>query len=270
MPLLGGASRRAPVAFLFSSLCISYLSANTSTTILGAQGLTVFVDPSGAYSVQTATPLWRFAGYIGQPLSNLSSSAGIDPLGSYSEISFDFQTDAPRHAAIRAYWDSMTVLFTVTAPSGAPNTFAFPNFTQTPALGLKHLAFSDDFGGPQFSALPSQSPWVFFDSSGNTFVFSAASQFMAAGSYWNSATGQIAGNIAGQIATLPAGFSHQTVLTINSGINAALVSWGRTLTTLQGKRLPPNDAGVILNKIGYWTDNGASYYYAMESPKSYP
>lgn len=248
--------------------CLHHLQA--STTILGAAGLSVTVDSSGSYNIQVASPSWQFGGYIGFPLSNLTAANGTDAAGPYSQISFDFQTDAPRHAAIRAYWNQMAVLFTLAAPSGGPNTYSFPNFMQTPALGMNHAAFADDFGGPQFTSLPSDSPWVFFDGSGNSFVFSAASHFMVAGSYWNSSTGQIASNISGQITSLPAGFSHETLLVIDSGINRAIGTWGQMLTTLQGKIRPSNDAGPILNQVGYWTDNGASYYYATEGSLSYP
>jgi hypothetical protein len=245
------------------------LPALAATTIVGPPGLSVTVDNSGTYNVQVQSPAWQFSGNIGHSLANLTSGDGADAVGQYSEISFDFQTDAPRHAAIRAYWNRMAVLFTLAAPSGGPNSFSFPNFSQTPALGLNHLAFNSDFAGPMFSALPSDSPWAFFDNAGNTFVFSAASHFMVAGSYWNSATGQINGNISGQIATLPAGFAHQTLLVVDTGINSALTTWGQTLTTLQGKTRPANDADTILNQVGYWTDNGGSYYYATEGSMSY-
>jgi hypothetical protein len=254
-----------PSVFL---LCFSG-SLEASISILGAAGLTVTVDPSGSYDIQAQNPSWHFGGNTGHQLSNLASTNGTDAVGQYSEISFDFQTDASRHATLRAYWNRMAVLFTLSAPAGAPNTYSFPNFMQTPGLGLNHLAFSGDFGSPLFSALPGESPWVFFDKSGNTFVFSAADRFMVAGSYWNSTTGQIAANISGQIATLPAGFSHQTLLIIDSGINRALETWGQTLTTLEGKTRPANDADTILNKLGYWTDNGASYYYATQGTLSY-
>jgi hypothetical protein len=256
-----------PLAAFF--LGFQAIPAYASSTVLGPPGLSVTVDPSGSYSVQVENPSWQFSGNIGHKLTNLAAADGADAVGQYSEVSFDFQTDAARHAAIRVYWDRMAVLFTLSAPSGGPNTYSFPNFMQTPGLGLNHLAFNNDFGGPVFNALPSDSPWVFFDNSGNTFIFSTASHFMVAGSYWNSATGQIAANISGQITTLPVGFSHQALLVIDSGMNRALGTWGHTLTSLRGKTRPANDADTILNRLGYWTDNGASYYYATEGSMSY-
>jgi hypothetical protein len=260
---------RAGRALLFAYFLFCFNHLQAGTTILGAPGLSVTVDPSGSYDIQLASPSWQFGGNIGYQLSNLASTDGTDAAGPYSEISFDFLTDALRHAAIRAYWNQMAVLFTLAAPYGGPNTYSFPDFMQTPALGLNHLAFSDDFGGPLFTSLSSDSPWVFFDGAGNTFVFSSASHFMLAGSYWNSSTGRIDGNISSQIATLPTGFSQQTLLVMDSGINRALGTWGQVLTTLQGKVRPSNDAGPILNQLGYWTDNGASYYYAADAAKCY-
>jgi hypothetical protein len=190
-----------------------------------------------------------------------------DSLGAYSEIGFDFQTDAPRHGSIRAYRDQGIVTFTLRAPSGGPNTFSFPNLTTVP-MGLNHIAFSGVFGRAVFNALPGDSPWAFFDGAGNTFVFSPADHFMVAGSYWASG-GQIAANISSDIAILPAGFSHSSLLVIDSAINRAFVTWGQALTVLRGKTRPANDAGTVLSQIGYWTDAGSTYYYNTEGSLSY-
>jgi hypothetical protein len=57
---------------------------------------------------------------------------------------------------------------------------------------------------------------------------------------------------------------------VQSGINQAFDTWGRTLTDLSGKTRPANDADTVLNTLGYWTDNGATYYYAKASGMSYP
>ena len=260
---------RALFPLTASLLCFLGVPAFSSTQILGSGGLSVSVDDAGGYSIQVQSPSWQFAGNIGHPLSNLVSSDGADAVGPYSQIDFDFQSDAPRHAAIRTWWNRAAVLFTLAAPSGAPNTYSFPNFMQTPAAAMNHLGFSADFGSPLFNSLPSDSPWVFFDNSGSTFVFSAARNFMVAASYFNSTTGQIASNIGSQITSLPAGFTHQALLVIDSGINSAMGTWGQTLTTIQGKTRPANDADPVLNKLGYWTDNGATYYYVTEPSMSY-
>ena len=72
------------------------------------------------------------------------------------------------------------------------------------------------------------------------------------------------------ISQLPAGFTHRTVLVIQGSINQAFdTGWGQTLTGLSGKIRPANDSAVELNKLGYWTDNGAAYYYSYVSALGY-
>lgn len=238
-----------------------------STSIGGAGGLTIGVDPGGTYEVSVPDLNWRFLGTIGVPLSNLTTTAGGDAVGAYAEISFDFVSDAPRHAAIRSYGNVRAVLFTVSYPSAAPNTFSFPNWTQYPR-NLDHLTYSGIFAPPTFSSFSSESPWIFFDSSANTFILSAAANFMSASTAWG-ANGELASGIAPQIASLPQNFQHQTLLVMDRGINSAFESWGRTLTTLAGKSRPANDADTSLNRIGYWTDNGGTYYYKTAPSLSY-
>jgi len=81
--------------------------------------------------------------------------------------------------------------------------------------------------------------------------------------------GSLACGINSSIAQLPAGFTHRTWLTIQPGINRALTTWGNALTGLTGKVRPANDCAVELNKLGYWTDNGATYYYNYSAARGY-
>ncbi|HWB82542.1 MAG TPA: hypothetical protein VG675_00235 [Bryobacteraceae bacterium] len=236
--------------------------------IQGADGLTVSVDGSGFYEVDVPNSDWRFSGDLGTELSNLAVVTGSDNAGSYTEIGFDFQTDAARHAAIRCYTNRKAVMFFVSYPaSGAPNTFLFPNFTQFPG-GLDHIAFAGMFAFPTFYGFPPESPWFFFDQSAHAFVLSPATNFMVAANAWGP-NGELTAGISSKIATLPQGFSHQTLLVIDNGINQLFRTWGQTLTDLSGKTRPANDTGVILNQVGYWTDAGSGYYYHGDPSLSY-
>src|SRR5271165_555804 len=140
-------------------LCLPVLAipSPAATTIAGARALTVSVDPSGAYDIYAQNPAWHFSGTVGQNLSNLRAADGVDASGHYSEISFDFTSGTPQHAAIRAYWNQMAVLFTLSYPSAGGN-FSFPNLTQYPA-GLQHIAYSGVFANPTFTTYPGDSPW---------------------------------------------------------------------------------------------------------------
>lgn len=261
-----GVNPQGPVLILvFLSLVLA--PAGLAVTISGPDGLTVSVESNGTYNVLKPDLGWQFEGSIGVALSNLTVGFGADGANGYSEISFDFQSDAPRHAAIRAYSNTPAVLFTATAGSGAPNTFRFPNWTAYPQ-NLFLLSYSGAFAPPIFGGSASDSPWIFFDSSRNTFILSPAKNFMVASTAWGP-NGELGSGISPQIAALPAGFQHQTLLVIEKGINHAFDTWGTALTNLQGKTRPPNDADATLNQVGYWTDRGASYYYKTEPGLNY-
>ena len=242
-------------------------SAPAVTITGGSGGLIVSVTAAGQYEVAIPKLGWNFAGSVGYPLANLSAASGADAVGNYAEVSFDFRSDAPRHGAIRSYSVQPAVLFSVSNSATAPNTFSFPNWRHYPQ-NLNHLAFSGIFAPPTFTNFPDDSPWVFFDSTAHTFILSPAANFMTASTSWGS-NGELASGISPQISTLPAGFHHQTLLVVEAGINRAFERWGGMLTALGGKRRPANDADLSLNRLGYWTDNGASYYYHAADSLSY-
>ena len=240
-----------------------------AASISGSSGLTVAVSPDGSYQIAVPNPAWQFGGSVGSSLSNLSTQSGTDAIGgAYSEITFDFRTDAQRHASIRCYFASATVLFTVSLPAGGPNTFSFPSLTVYPH-GLSHIAFSGTFAAPTFQGTNDESPWVSFDSSMNTAILSPASHFMVARTGL-LANGQLGSGISTKIASLPAGFTQQTLLVIGNGINRTFDNWGRLLTGVTGKVRPSNDSDVTLNRLGYWTDAGSTYYYHTEPGLTYP
>lgn len=262
--------RRRGVRLKFAPWFVLLLLVPSSifgTTISGADGLTVSVESNGTYAVAVPSVGWRFEGSVGIPVSNVKTGFGADGVGAYSEISFGFLSDVAWHAAIRTYDNAHAVLFTATYSRATPNTVSFPNLTKYPQK-LNQLTYSGAFSPPIFGGSSSESPWVFFDSARNTFIVSAAKNFMVASTVWGP-NGELASGISPQIGALPQGFEHQTLLVVEKGINRAFDAWGHTLTALQGKTRPPNDVDPILNQIGYWTDNGATYYYHAEHGLSY-
>jgi hypothetical protein len=244
------------------------IPGHSAVTVVGSGNISVTVDPSGSYSVEVPELTWNFSGTVGVPLNNLQTGSGADALGGYSEISFDFQNGVARHGSIRTYREHPDVMFTMSYPlSGAANTFAFPNFAQYPR-NLDHLTFSGTFAPPSFWAFASDSPWIFFDTSGRTFILSPAANFMTASTAWGP-NGELSSGISPDIRVLPRGFEHRTLLVVEQGVNRAFDTWGNALTALGGKTRPANDADVSLSRIGYWTDNGAKYYYHMADSMSY-
>jgi len=244
------------------------LTVNGPAVISNAAGLTISIAVDGSYNINSADPAWSFAGSLGVTPSNLSAVAGADHIGDYTEFQFHYATSAPHLAGIRLYTNQPVVLFTDTELADSPNDLAFPHLTSYPT-NLYHEGFSSvAFSQRTFSQFPSDSPWVFFNTNFDCFILSAATNYMIAGNVMNG-DGSISCGIQSGIPQLPAGFTHRTMLTIQHGINQAYDTWGQALTGLSGKVRPANDSTVELNKLGYWTDNGAAYYYNYNATYGY-
>jgi hypothetical protein len=257
--------------FLRSAICLMALVAGhaAAATITNLTGLAVSLDGSGNYIVQSSTPAWTFGGSLGATPTGVATNFSTDNNGSYAEITFNFVSGVNRAAAIRLYRDTPTVLFTHTYLTASTNDLAFPRLSTYPA-GLNFVNYQDvGFFTYDFGTLHGDSPWLFFDTNYNSFVISPAANFMIANDSKNGG-GTISCGINSGITNLPAGFTHRSILVVQTGINHAFETWGSALTGLSGKVRPSNDAAVELNKLGYWTDNGAVYYYNFDASKGYP
>jgi hypothetical protein len=230
----------------------------------------VNVDDQGNYSIVFEHPAWTFAGSLGVPATSIANGSGTDAIGAYHEVTFAFTDSSAKTAGIRVYDQLPAAVLTENYVAATTNDSPpFPTFATYPGVA-HHVTYSDtEFAPVSFDTLTSDSPFVFFDDSANTFILSAASDFM------NAATAELAGGalssgIDPAVPTLPAGFSHRTVLVAEPGINAAYATWGGILTGLSGKKRVANDATPYLESFGYWTDNGAYYYYNYDTSTGYP
>jgi hypothetical protein len=240
------------------------VSAFGQLTVAGYNQVSATVSSVGTWSISVPGPGWQFAGNLGSKVAAATINIGTDNLGAYQELAFTYSVASVfRSASIRLYGDKPTALFSLTCIRICPNSSPFPAITTYPAI--QHLSFNGEFAPPDFNNLYPDSPWVYFDSAANTFILSAASDYMTSATI-RRADNSITAGISGQIATLPAGFTHQTILVFGSGINRAFIDWGQALTSLSGKQRPANDADRLLNNISYWTDNGATYYYNPGGP----
>ncbi|SEG68503.1 Tat (twin-arginine translocation) pathway signal sequence [Actinacidiphila yanglinensis] len=226
------------------------------------------VSASGNWQVTASALGWTFGGSLGSAATGIATRSGSDAVGSYTETTFTFRSGA-RKGGIRVYDAASSVIFTDTYVEAGAGGDPFPTFTGYPKLPYR-LSHSDCFGRFQFNTFAgaSDSPWVFFDAKGGTFVLSAANHFQEAQTS-QAADGSIAAGVLDSIATLPAGYSRQTILSTHAGVGAAHQAWGSALTRLAGKQPVANDAGPVLATLGYWTDNGADYYYKYDTSKGY-
>jgi len=246
-------------------LFIVVIQGNAVAVWEHATGVTLSVSSSGKYLVSVRQPGWTFSGDIGRPLEEMAVDSGTDPIGPYDEITFRFVQGVARNVTIHAYKYKPIVLFTSEAMEASENGVWFPTFNAFPR-GLHRLIHSG--WNYFFDGSSTDGPLVEFDSQGNTFIISPASNFMVAKT--SIASDQsIATGISTEIRSLPARFSHQTLLVVEKGINRAFDTWGHALTDSKGKARPANDADITLSHLGYWTDNGAFYYYHFEPALGY-
>jgi hypothetical protein len=249
--------RRALVALLLALSTASPAAAQSAATA----GADLSVEPSGRYTVRFGVPNYTFAGDVGQPIGNIRSTDGSDAIGAFHQVDFDY---AARTSGIRVYALLRLVLFTTTYVTSAPNSEPFPVLKSVPNVPFK-LSYRDiPFSPYQMNTLAeaADSPWLFFDASGTGFLVSPAINFPIARMTFDGTT--LSSGIDPGVSALPAGFTQQTLLVAGSGPNQLFDTWGTAMTMLHGKVRPPNDADLTLQKLGYWTDNGAIYYYHFE------
>ena len=224
-------------------------------------GITLAVDPDGSFSVASREPAFAFGGTVGVPVAGIVLGVGKDGAGEYHKISFNYSTvSGPVASSIRAYYHRPIVIFSTTLLSAAANGPLFPTISKFPQ-GMYRFAFQFTYlyqYGP-WSVGP-DSPWSFFDASGNTFIVSPASHFPIAATT-QSADNFIVAGINSAIPALPAGFTQETMLALGKGINHTWDTWGRAMTDLQGKLRPAADSDISLAALGYWTDSVSKYYY---------
>lgn len=257
----------------FAVLTLAWDAGFAAPETLGQtqSGLSVQAElASGDYQITCVNPAWTLGGSVHGPLERTSRTHGQDDVGSYQQLAFDWH-DGPTLVTgrIRLYESNALALFSSELHAARETPPApFPAFTRLPA-GL-HV-FSQavrEFAPPQFAPVETSTPWLLFDDQAKSLIVSPASHFMVA-SMLGDGQQRVASGFNPQLRQLPAGFSHQTLVAFGPGINATWELWGRGLLRLQGVQRPGNDSDVILKYLGYWTDNGSSYYYNYDPEKGY-
>ncbi len=232
--------------------------------------LNVTIDAhSGSYTINVPEQRWTFKGSIGQPMNEVYFKQGHDSIGWYKAVSFKWRNQVNYVGTIRWYQQRPVVLFNLTLPQGAKQSIVpFPAFTTLPD-SLYHFSYKNDvFAAPQFSLEQTSTPWLLFDDNDNACVISPASDLIVAKLTGDGRT-NISSGLNPEVQQFPAHFSHSTIMVIDKGIRNSWDIWGDALRTIYHRQRPANDKGALLNRYGYWTDNGADYYYNYDTIKGY-
>jgi hypothetical protein len=221
----------------------------------------------GRYEVTFPSVGWRLEGKLPEGPTAVEKAHGKDAAGDYDAVLATYLRGT-RSAEIRVYQASPMVLFRDSWNLAGPNEQPFPTFGSLPAGLMKFSYQQKTFGIYKFGALGPEGPWSLFDTQGNVLLLSPADHFQVS-RMEESSEGGADSRILQSIQTLPARFSHGTLLVFGKGMNQTFAVWGNALLALGGKQRPSNDANVVLAKLGYWTDRGAKYYYKFDPQLGY-
>ncbi|KAK7089407.1 hypothetical protein V1264_024716 [Littorina saxatilis] len=233
-------------------------------------------------------------------LKSIQTANGTDAFGKFEIFSFSYQAGVSEiGASIKTYEGHPFVLFSQVYLNGANNTRAanvnyaisgFPSFLvedmETDAGVVGYLAYGGMMCGDTEKKMGIFSPDGFkitsglaggpvalFDGSGDTLVISPANRFMAA-SNWHSDNSEdghlLQYGIMGGVTTVPANTVMEFIVYYSSGgINRAFEGWGSYLRQAYQRTDYYVRNDFTNNYLGYWTDNGAYYYYNTEQNKTY-
>jgi len=217
------------------------------------------------------------------------NSTGSDVLGNYKEYTLDWLAGTYKwQTSIKTYFPSPFIVFTQTFSDNLTNVAtgdqddvsnAFPSFimentqfhyfTYTGIFAAGHTGMwnpkSNYPGG-----LQGGSPLALFDSNLATIVISPLDHFMVGIQTRSKSLGtNFACGIQGKIASIPGGYSHSTIIAAAQGVNNAFDYWGSLLLKAYDKKPKTIEDDFSVKYLGYWTDNGAYYYYLTEPGKTY-
>jgi hypothetical protein len=247
------------------------LSCCEGAVITSASGMSLRLDArTGSYQLTAKQPAWELGGSINQPLKNVAAIQGRDAIGIYQQLAFEWQDgQTPMSGQIRVYKEKPLALFSQTC--GAATEVPPPAFPDFKVLPDKLHIFSyghHEFAPPRFTATEISTPWLLFDDHANALVISPASHFLVASMRGDGRT-EVASGFNPALRNLPADFTQQTLVVFGQGINRTWDLWGRALRDLHQAKRPANDADTVLKYLGYWTDNGATYYYNYNTNLGY-
>ncbi len=149
-------------------------------------------------------------------------------------------------------------------------SFVFPSFlNQSPNRRI--ITFKNSkFAASQRNFRFALAPVMFFDDQTNTILLSSLDHHLTNGiaktplkeSETESKNEyRVECGFNGEVISVPQGHSHQFLLIVHQGINTTFNYWGDLLRKYYNVERKDRYSDVANSKLGYWTDNGAFYYY---------
>lgn len=137
-----------------------------------------------------------------------------------------------------------------------PDIEVDPRYTRV--LNFRMAAFAP----PVLRPVRSYGPIILYDDDLNALVVSPMDHFFETVMWYEE--GRVRSGVQGEIDEVPAGWTHRFIVVQGKGIQATLERLGDLLLQDRGRSRTDRYADAGLSYLGYWTDNGAYYYYHTE------
>jgi hypothetical protein len=220
-------------------------------------------------------------------LAGVTAGRSKDSLGSYESVELTWKVPDSATDIItgfRLYSDAPCLVFVQRFPHGFEN-YASGQWTVPAAVFPQFLPQEDDrndlyawvsegmfshrFGhGSACSSGGTVDLLVLADAASNTLILSPSANYLVAtqqsaseavGKAGKAPRAAIHCGIEGLVKEIPAGFEHQHILVVGTGIHRTFASWGKALLRKSGKQIPSKYTGDNLKYPVYWDDYGAYY-----------
>jgi len=113
---------------------------------------------------------------------------------------------------------------------------------------------------PLMEPIASSGPVILYADDFATKVVSPLNAFGSTWMLWDD--GKLRIGMHGDTDRIPAGTEHRFLVVSGQGINHTTQCWGTLMRREAGTTAPGRYADTGLSYLGYWTDNGAVYYYS--------
>jgi len=104
-------------------------------------------------------------------------------------------------------------------------------------------------------------PVLFFDDDANTFMLCPMNNYLVSVIHQDKKSKAISCGLNGEIGTIPENYSQRYLLYFGKGINNTFKEVGDMLLKLHGAKRKSAYDDPVVKYLGYWTNNGATYYY---------
>ena len=145
--------------------------------------------------------------------------------------------------------------------------YAFPSIAVDAKYAHILNFLTSPFFPPWRKPIVGNGPVILYSDDMDVLVFSPMDEFFDP--IMTFEDGAIQYGLNGELQSVPAGLSQRFLLVEGKGMAATLEYWGAQILADRQREKTDRYADKGLSYLGYWTDNGAAYYYNTEENLNY-